>query len=266
MDTSELDLPPEKCIEGEGCIAGKFYAKNTLILSTFFNPGKYKLRFYVDDNELVYLAAKVKFIPLSLSIKFEPLIQTPDRFNCKAVRIPASLNRPGLLEQGMLHYKSEVLLDLYAGSQYTDFTITEDSVIRVVTIEPMGVDVGLALLDSKGQKVTSSNTIGGAEGILAEISSGTYKIEFVFFNTVIEDSPLRFCETFYVEIGITTNQAVKGLKTAYSLNQCSDDSDELNKIFDTIWDKMSGPTEEFLIEAGRSSYFTLPIPNLNKSD
>ena len=74
MDSSELDLAPSRCIERNGCVAGKFYAKNTLTLSTFFNPGKYKLRFYVDDPEVVFLAAKVKFIPFSLSIKFEPLI------------------------------------------------------------------------------------------------------------------------------------------------------------------------------------------------
>ena len=70
-----MDKSSDKsCLEREGCIAGKFYAKNTLILSTFFNPGKYKLRFYVDDEELVFLAAKVKFIPFTLSMKFEPLV------------------------------------------------------------------------------------------------------------------------------------------------------------------------------------------------
>ena len=120
----------------------------------------------------------------------------------------------------MIHYKSEVLLDLYAGSQYSNFTITEDSIIRVVTIEPSGVDVGLSLLDNSGKQIVSSNTIGGAEGILAEIGPGSYKIHFVFFNTVIEDSPLRFCETFYIEIGISTKKAVKGLKSAYSLDKC----------------------------------------------
>ena len=170
------------------------------------------------------------------------------------------------MSSGMIHYKSEVLLDLYAGTQYSSFTITEDSIVRVVTIEPSGVDVGLSLLDEEDKIITSSNVVGGSEGIVAEIAPGRYKIKFVFFNTIIEDSPLRFCETFYVEIGITTSSHAKGLKTFYDLNACPDDSEELNTIFDGIWDAMSGEAEEFLIEPSRSSMFHLPIPDLNKSE
>jgi hypothetical protein len=122
--------------------------------------------------------------------------------------------------------------------------VAEASIVRVITVEPTGVDVDLSLLDSDMKTLMHSNSIGGSEGILYEIPPGSYNLFFGYLNTIMESSPFKFCETFYVEIGIMPQSAGKRFIEAYNLEQCTSSQDDLDKIFKSVYQDLMDPSKE----------------------
>jgi hypothetical protein len=116
VETQGLEMTPAACIQHKECVSTKFYEKNTAILSSYITPGDYYLKFFINDPQLAFLQAKVKFLPFTIQLKLNPLYERLDRYNCNAGRLPGTLNSPGLMDNGTLHFAGEVVLDIYAGS------------------------------------------------------------------------------------------------------------------------------------------------------
>jgi hypothetical protein len=145
--------------------------------------------------------------------------------------------------------------------------VAQPSIIRVVTIEPTGIDIDITLFTSTKRQLATSASVGGSEGFLVELDAGSYNIFFGFLDTVIEASKQKFCETFYVEIGVIPQASGRSFVDAYGLNTCTSSKEELDALFETVFDDLMKPDAElFEIKPTRSTYFTLPVNDLSESE
>jgi hypothetical protein len=55
LENEGVEASPSMCIEHDECVPSKFYEKNTAILSSYFTPGDYRLKFYLNEPQLAFL-------------------------------------------------------------------------------------------------------------------------------------------------------------------------------------------------------------------
>ena len=249
--------PSLKCSNRE-CLYGKHDQKNTITLYSIFTAGRYFISIFYrlaeGEKEII---EEIGGIDYTLDIKLNPIFEREDRFNCDAGRLPHNLNE--LMEASdILHYSDMIFADFTIKKQFAEVTIDKPSVIRITCLEPSGMNVDLILKDSSGI-ISKSNAIGGAEGILKEINPGSYAIEISFLNSFIEDAHQKFCETIFLEIGISPQNSIKALSKFYSLADCDNSEEDLLDIFSSFGDTLT--TKSVMIKPD-DSFFTLPIKNL----
>lgn len=254
------------------CVISHRSEKNAVILQSVITPGNYTIwiiyQGMTDQEKSTLKDAYTDLIPFSISVSFIPLIEREDRFNCEAGRLPVSLNSPGYLDSdGFLSYHDYIYADIYSISLQSHLSLSVDSVLRLVTVEPAGVGVDVRLLGAKGEIVAISESVGGTEGILVELKKGEYMLVFVFTNTMIENPRLVFCETFLLELDIMPQAAAHVYISSYSLIQCRDDSEVLTSLLDTNMKLLNRPEESaFTVEPDKHSLFLLPLTSLTKGD
>jgi hypothetical protein len=249
------------------CVQGYRYEKNTVTLLAFLVPGEYRLALYyrqMSKVESQWLSSKLAYLPYTFSLMLEPLYETEDRFNCKAARLPHSLNIAGLLDaETYLNYRERVMLDLQGVSQSIAFTLAKDAVFRVVTTEPEGVDIDLKLTTSDDTQLVQSNVVGGSEGILIELKAGDYKLKISYNNTVIKSPQKLFCASYLLEIGIRTQTLTRQITDFYSLDSCQDETAAIDAAFSPLQDSLKGAKDaSFIMNPNKSSSFRLPTDPL----
>lgn len=255
------------CLDENTCTIGKHYEKNTVTASAMFAPGRYSLAiiYTMKDNEFDLMRRLSYKVPFTLHMTLESLNMQEDRFNCQAARLPHSFNLPGMIdESGFLRYKDHVLADLYATILMSNFTIQEDSVFRLVTMQPKGIDIDISLRDANDKEVAITNSAGKSEGILKEIKAGSYSLVFSFMNSIAEDPAHVYCETFLLEVGISPFTAVQSLSDNLNLQECRDDTEELNTSFSTLEELKNNTRFNTFLTS--NSYYKLPIKSLKEGE
>lgn len=251
----------KKCADG-GCLFARRSQLNAVSLNTVLTEGDYVITVFADligDEEQVL--RQVGSFDVSLHVAVESLVAKEDRFNCEAGRLPDSLDF--LMDsEGFLRFSDWVFADFTKKKQSTVFTVDKASVLRVVSVEPKGVDVDLSLF-SKGNLLGRSNAVGGSEGLVHELEKGTYYLDISFENSFIDDSRLKFCETVLIEIGVSPQEAVLKFNSHFDLNSCQDTTDDLAKWFTSIKDSIS---KEKVQLNPSNTFYTLPLINLVESE
>ncbi|CAG9318457.1 unnamed protein product [Blepharisma stoltei] len=254
------------CIAKGDCLIGKRVDKNAITLYTGFSTGDFYLTIFyagMTSEEKEMLKSIGNKIPFSIHANLEPVLDKEDRFNCEAAHIPHSLNSPGLLDsKGFLRYSDRLIADFFSPIQYTEFEISQKSVIRIVTVEPSGIDVDILLKELNGKEIEKSSATGESEGILKVINEGKYRIEYRLANSLMSNPRHKFCETFMLEIGISPFEAVEGLVEYLGLNSCRDDSDELQNEFLKINTILSSKNANFEMNADDKKFYKVPIKSI----
>ncbi|CAG9317286.1 unnamed protein product [Blepharisma stoltei] len=258
------------CVKRGSCLFGRRVDKNAVTVYSGFGAGKFAITvFYAgmtlaEHDMLNSLGGK---IPFSLHVNIEPIIQREDRFNCEAAHIPHSLNTPGLMDDnGFLRYSDRVIADFLNVKQATEFEISKPSVLRVITVEPSGIDIDISLKNSQGIEIGKSNAIGESEGILKELQPGKYSIEFGVLNSVINDPRHKFCETFILEIGISPNEAVRGFAEFLGMNACEDNTSDLADKFAKIGENLNSTKSKVDLSSTPGDFFRVPLKSVAKGE
>lgn len=258
------------CIKRGSCIFGRRVDKNAVTIYSGFGAGKFSVAIFYASMTMAerdMLNSLGGNIPYSLHVSVEPIIQREDRFNCEAAHIPHSLNTPGLLDSnGFLRYSDKVIADFLSVRSLTEFKLTKASVLRVVTVEPSGIDVDIILRNSFGSIIARSNAIGESEGILKELEADKYTLEFSILNSVMADPRHKFCETFILEIGISPNEAVKGLSDFLGLHKCKDDNQELRQKFSKVSSWLNSTTAKVDLSTPANSYHKVALSSIVKGE
>ena len=249
-----------KCIEKKTCLFSKRVDMNSATIYTAFMPGDYAVALFykgMTDDEREMLNSVYSRVPYSIHVKIDPLFHSEDRFNCEAGHIPHSLNMPGLMDgRGFLRYSDRVIADFKTQVQSTAFSIDHKSWLRVVTVEPSGLNIDIRLL--KGSKeLTRSNVLGESEGIMIELEKGQYELSFSVENSILSDPRHKFCEIFVLEIGISPSSAVTALSSSYDLDTCKQSS-ALDELFDSIENTLE-TDGKVVSNVDPSGYFRLPV-------
>lgn len=250
---------------------GYRYEKNSVHLLAFLVPGDYRIALYYKQMTRVesqWLATKLVYLPYTFNIFIEPLYETEDRFNCKAARLPHSLNIPGLLDaETFLNYKERVMLDLQGVAQAVAFDLAKDAVVRVVTTEPEGTDIDIIIETSDGTQLAQSNSIGGSEGITIEAKAGQYILRVIYSNTVVKNPEKLFCATYLLEIGIKPQTSAKDFTDFYKLSFCEDQTAALNAALSPLEDRLKASKDAtFILSPDKEGVFLLPTdPKLGET-
>lgn len=219
------------CLAKGSCVIAKRDQKNALSIHTILNSGAYKILIYYEgagEEELMkILGGKVAF---GLHFSFNPMVEKEDRMNCQAGVLPRDLDEAGISFEETTRFADVVLLDLSAKSQKTRFTVSTNSVFRAITTNAGGISVKITLLNSKGPIATSDNT-DKSSFLSAEIGPDTYTLDFSSDYNIINEAEERFCETFFIEIGISKKSDVENLIKL--TDQCNDNN-QLNSIFENL--------------------------------
>lgn len=254
------------CIAKGSCLIGKRSEKNAVSLYTVFGPGKFYLAIYFNDmsvSEREMLNDIGGLIPYSIHVNLEPVIEKEDRFNCDAAHIPHSLNIPGLLDnRGFLRYSDRVIVDFLHPLQTTSFELEKPSVVRIVTVEPDGIDIDITFKDVKNNILDRSEATGESEGILREVLAGTYTLEYKISNSLISNPRHKFCETFILEIGISPTDSVKELVRNLGLNSCQDSTQDLQKTFLKIEKELTSTSVLFEMNPEPNKFYKLPLSSV----
>ena len=247
----------KKCSDG-GCLFARRSQLNAVTLNTVLTEGDYVITVFADlTAEEEQVLRQVASFDVSLHVAVESLVAKEDRFNCEAGRLPDSLDF--LLDSaGFLRFSDWIFADFTKKKQSTVFTVDRPSVLRVVSVEPKGVDVDLSLF-SKGSLLGRSNAVGGSEGLVHELDKGTYYLDISFENSFIDDSRLKFCETVLVEIGLSPQEAVLKHNSHFDLNHCQDTTENLAKWFASVQDSIS---KEKVQLNPSNTFYTLPVSTL----
>lgn len=219
------------------CILGKRIEKNGVSLNTILNGGPYKITIvysgYEKDLEIFNLVGnKISF---DINLAISPLIEKEDRINCEAGILPSSLDNIAMTQEGFIRYTDRIFADFNIGVQRTELKIEKESVLRISTLESTGLNLGIKVYRNK-ELVASSTNIEGTEGILVELTPGTYVLEFSVENSIKEDGEFVFCETFLVNIGLSPLNAYTEL--AGKFFKC-DDTSLIDVVMSEIPDKIN---------------------------
>ena len=266
---SPSDMSSLKCIKQGSCVFGSHIDKNAVTIYTAFTAGEFEVSIYysgMTSAERDMLSRVSGKIPFTLHVSLEPLVEREDRFNCEAGHIPFSLNSPGLMDsRGFLRFEDRVIADLRSPKQVSEFKVSTLSFLRVVSTEPLGIDLSIKLRDQENQLVVASEVMGGTQGILQKIPEGVYTLEFSVQNSISEDPSHKFCETFLLEIGISPYSSVESLLEHYSMKSCQDNTQDLKNWFSQLESKLNSdqkvnlkPDQVYLVQGGFSSEFRVP--------
>jgi hypothetical protein len=244
------------------CVQGYRYEKNTVSLLAFLVPGEYRLALFYKQMTRVeseWLTAQLVNLPYSFHLNMQPLFETEDRHNCRAARLPHSLNIPGLLDaESYLNYRERVMLDLQGVSQTVAFTLAEEAVVRVVTTAPDGIDVDLTLTAADDSQVTRSTAVSGAEGLVVELPTGAYKLKLNYGNSLVKSPQKLFCVTYLLEIGIRPVSSVHLFTDFYNLDLCEDSTAAIDASFAPMEDRLkASKMGSFVLSPTKT--FRLPV-------
>jgi hypothetical protein len=126
-------------------------------------------------------------------------------FLCDSQLIPASLDGSAYLSSGnTMHLEGEFYVDPRGTSTWTNFTLTEASVMRLY-VEPHWVDIDFYLWMSTGtsMKMISYNiAFNSEETLFRQLDPGFYRVQFMYYFW--DKSRSKTCETFNMEWAITS--------------------------------------------------------------
>ena len=248
------------CVDGS-CISGKRIEKNSINLHAVLGEGKYEISiFYMLAEEELTMIQETGGVDFTLHVNIAPVYERPDRFNCRAGRLPHDLNE--LMDsEGFLQYSDSVFVDIYSGIVSTEIKLQKTSVIRITSIEPPGIDVKISIRKEE-RTIAMSDNIGGSEGLLLEMSSGQYYIDISFRSSMVEISDPNFCDTILLVIGLAPATFISKMGENLKLSECKDSTDEINEVFKSFEAFLStGSETEFLIEP-EINYYTLSLDTL----
>eukprot|EP01062_Namystynia_karyoxenos_P083088 TRINITY_DN9489_c0_g3_i1.p1 TRINITY_DN9489_c0_g3~~TRINITY_DN9489_c0_g3_i1.p1 ORF type:complete len:2176 (+),score=666.32 TRINITY_DN9489_c0_g3_i1:116-6529(+) len=169
----------------------------------------------------VYEADVVRNAPRSgcVSFSLQVWVESPGRASapplesgvCMHEFLPRSLNGVGLLQDNNLHILGDVRMDMTAQTDYTNFNITQRSVVRVWVPEEMDrtdVSVAVSLTLQNGSAFDAFVTEGTA--LYEVLEPGAYRLDFTYMLGYavnadtgvmqINDAPL--CAKTRVEIAV----------------------------------------------------------------
>lgn len=168
---------------------------NEAVLSWIVEPGDYTLWIYELYNQTD--KSVLGCTPFTFSLSLTPFQFNEDLLNCKAARLPTTLNVPGLLgDRGVLEFAEDVWLDYEHPDNAITFNLTTTSNLRVY-VEEHHVDIDLRLSNASGY-LAQSITFGREEAIIMTLSPGTYTLSIKYFDA----REPQFCDTFFLMIGI----------------------------------------------------------------
>lgn len=259
-----------QCVNSGNCILSHRTQKNSVTLYSTLSPGNYTLLALhtgmSSDEQTALEQYQGRYIPFSVNFYLEPLPEREAPLICEAGRLPVSLNAAGLLDStGFLSYHDNVYVETYSRQQ-THFTLTQPSVLRLVTIEPAGVGVDLQILGSAGDIVALSETIDATEGILVELDQGEYILQLLQEQTRIANPRLLLCDTIRVELDVIPQQAAQAYAVLYELQQCSDDSEAVTALLDQHFLQLKQSEAGFVLNPNPETSYRLPLHSISKGD
>lgn len=231
-DNKNLDFKQENPCS-LGCVYAKRDQKNSLSLNAIASPGEYKIMiFYVDSPGDNFVFKQIgEIVQVSLYASFIPLVEKEDRVNCKAGVLPRHLDQDGLAFNGFVRYSDHIVADFSADVQMTSFRVTEESVLRIVTVQDAGLSVKVELRDVSHKVIKESVLNHESNSLVDVLDEGLYHITLSEAGSISEDTSNKFCETFLIDIGLSPRLALKEMTKLHSV--CEDEAG-LNELIESI--------------------------------
>lgn len=239
-----------------GCVYGKRDQKNMVNLHAIVSPGEYKISiFYAgskNDKELFDSVGKE--VKVGLFASFVPLVEKEDRINCKAGVLPSDLDGDGISYQGFIKFSDYLVADFSANVQQTRFYVSQESVLRIVTVQSDGSSVKVQLKNLNHKLLKESVLNHDTNSLVDVIDPGYYYIILSEAGTISEDTNNKFCETFHIQIGLNPRSSMKSLSSSFQ--DCSSE-DSLSSLLSSI---QSSLDKQGRFDLSPSSTFSLEPP------
>jgi hypothetical protein len=101
---------------------------------------------------------------------------------CRQIDQTYTLNTIGQLEEGQVHWKKQVPLNVYIGLNFYELNVKEKSIVRVQIEEYQDVKFTVALLDKENdyEGIYSQELSGSSDVLDGEVEPGEYFLEILF--------------------------------------------------------------------------------------
>jgi len=255
------------CISEGSCLISEVPHKNSKLLEAILTSGDYKLllvnmnmnNYLAQDSKNLRKSLKLDAIPLSGKFKIKKFFEEENRYNCVGRHLPSNFDyllyhsklKLNDLQQRYFEYQGEIIINLEDMRDSVEFTIAEDSFIRVATFHDQGINVSIELYELNevrgdtpihiiprigfgglakslneamnllnGKKETHENEVvftltkskGENNGLIHPLyKNRKYRLVFNYENSMFEENERKTCEMFYVKIGIELKERI--LKT-----------------------------------------------------
>jgi hypothetical protein len=257
---SDIDtyLGSLNCLFDGKCILAEHPSKNAQILETLLTPGDYKILLVnLSTQSLAELSKSLPAVPISAKLKLKRFEKVDNVYNCEGRRLPKDFDYLMAAEDNAFEFKADLIPNLNKLFDSVDFSISEDSLLRVVTIYQSGnyIDIDLLRLTDTGAEellVTTTHKsdeeddstsglqhvlsleVGDVDGLIRGLTKGKYRLRFNYAHSFFIETERRTCETFNIKIGISKVKYIEKFHEKLSVfNPCSSsfNKDKLDSLF-----------------------------------